>query len=168
MAKFTLQIDYSTAVWSRITQSFGLAFLFVPISATAFAYIPKERTSYATGLFNLARNIGGSSGIATATTLLARRGQFHQSVLVGHLTPYDFRYREALAGAAATLRAGGVPAADATLKAQGMIYGNMLRQSSMLAFADAFWVMGVLFLLIIPLMFSMKKIRPSGGRMVVE
>jgi DHA2 family multidrug resistance protein len=168
MAKFTLQIDYSTAVWSRITQSFGLAFLFVPISATAFAYIPKERTSYATGLFNLARNIGGSSGIATATTLLARRGQFHQSVLVGHLTPYDFRYREALAGAAATLRAGGVPAADATLKAQGMIYGNMLRQSSMLAFADAFWVMGVLFLLIIPLMLFIRKVRPSAGQVVVE
>ena len=60
MAKFTLGIDYDTAVTSRMVQSFGLAFLFVPISATAFAFIPKERTSYATGLFNLARNIGGS------------------------------------------------------------------------------------------------------------
>jgi DHA2 family multidrug resistance protein len=168
MAKFTLQIDYSTAVWSRMTQSFGLAFLFVPISATAFAYIPKERTSYATGLFNLARNIGGSSGIATATTLLARRAQFHQTVLVAHLTPYDFRYREALAGATATLRAAGAPSADAALKAQGMIYGSMLRQSSMLAFADAFWVMGVLFLLIIPLMFFIKKVKPSGGQVVLE
>jgi DHA2 family multidrug resistance protein len=168
MAKFTLQIDYSTAVWSRMVQSFGLAFLFVPISATAFAYIPKERTSYATGLFNLARNIGGSSGIATATTLLARRAQFHQTVLVAHLTPYDYKYREALAGAAATLRARGAPAADAALKAQGMIYGNMLRQSSMLAFADAFWVMGVLFLLIIPLMFFIKKVKPSSGQVVME
>jgi DHA2 family multidrug resistance protein len=168
MAKFTLQIDYSTAVWSRIVQSFGLAFLFVPISATAFAYIPKERTSYATGLFNLARNIGGSSGIATATTLLARRAQYHQTVLVAHLTPYDFRYREALAGAAATLRQGGAPAHDAVLQAQGMIYGSMLRQSSMLAFADAFWVMGVLFLLIIPLMLCIKKVKPSAGPVVME
>jgi DHA2 family multidrug resistance protein len=168
MAKFTLQIDYHTALVSRMIQSFGLAFLFVPISTTAFAYIPKERTNYATGLFNLARNIGGSTGIATATTLLARRAQFHQSVLVAHLTPYDSQYREALAGATAMLRAGGSSAADAGLRAQGLIYGNLLRQANMLAFADAFWVMGVLFLLIIPLMFSMKKIRPSGGRMVVE
>jgi DHA2 family multidrug resistance protein len=61
-----------------------------------------------------------------------------------------------------------VPAADATLKAQGMIYGNMLRQSSMLAFADAFWVMGVLFLLIIPLMLFIRKVRPSAGQVVVE
>ena len=168
MARFNLQIDYSTAVWSRLIQSLGLAFLFVPISATAFASIPKERTGYATGLFNLARNVGGSSGIATAVTLLARRAQFHQSVLVAHLTPYDFRYREALAGAAATLRAGGSPAHDAALQAQGMIYGSMLRQANMLAFADAFWVMGALFLLVIPLMFFIKKVRPSGGRVVVE
>ena len=168
MAKFNLQIDYGTAVWSRMTQSLGLAFLFVPISATAFAYIPKERTSYATGLFNLARNIGGSSGIATATTLLARRAQYHQTVLVAHLTPYDFRYREALAGAAATLRAGGSPAHDAALQAQGMIYGAMVRQSTMLAFADAFWVMGTLFLLVIPLMFFIKKVRPAIGQVVVE
>jgi DHA2 family multidrug resistance protein len=168
MARFSLQIDYSTAVWSRMEQSLGLAFLFVPISATAFAYIPKERTSYATGLFNLARNIGGSSGIATATTLLARRAQFHQSVLVAHLTPFDPAYRQALAGAAATLRAGGSTAPDAAAQAQGMIYGTMVRQSNMLAFADAFWVMGTLFLLIIPLMLLIKKVKPGTGQVVVE
>jgi len=168
MANFNLQIDYGTALWSRLVQSLGLAFLFVPISATAFAYIPKERTNYATGLFNLARNIGGSSGIATATTLLARRAQFHQTVLVAHLTPYDFRYREALAGAAATLRAGGSSTHDAALQAQGLIYGSMLRQANMLAFADAFWVMGTLFLLVIPLLFFVKKVKPAAGQVVVE
>ena len=168
MAKFTLGIDYNTAVTSRMVQSFGLAFLFVPISATAFAFIPKERTSYATGLFNLARNIGGSSGIATATTLLARRAQFHQSVMVAHLTPFDWRYRESVAGAAAILRTAGSSASDANLQAQGMIYGTMVRQANMLAFADAFWVMGVLFLLIIPLMFLIKKVKPSAGQVVVE
>ena len=89
MARFNLHIDYRTAVWSRMVQSLGMAFLFVPISAVAFAFIPKERTNYATGLFNLARNIGGSSGIATVTTLLARRAQFHQQILVAHMTPYD-------------------------------------------------------------------------------
>jgi DHA2 family multidrug resistance protein len=168
MAKFTLNIDYSTAVTSRMVQSLGLAFLFVPISTMAFAYIPKERTGYATGLFNLARNIGGSMGIATATTMLARRAQYHQTVLVTHLTPYDGRYREAVAGIAATLRAGGSSPGDAARQAQGVIYGGVLRQSGMLAFADAFWVMGVLFLLIIPLMFLTKKVGPASGPVVME
>jgi DHA2 family multidrug resistance protein len=168
MARFNLQVDFGTAVWSRIQQSAGLAFLFVPISATAFAYIPKERTNYATGLFNLARNIGGSSGIASATTMLARRGQFHQSVLVAHLTPYDGRYRDAVAGAAALLRGGGSSGPDAVLRAQGMIYGTMLRESSMLAFADTFWFMATVFLLVIPLMFLIKKTGPVAGQVVVE
>jgi DHA2 family multidrug resistance protein len=168
MAGFNLDIDYGTALWSRMVQSLGLAFLFVPISVMAFASIPKERTNYATGLFNLARNIGGSSGIATATTLLARRAQFHQSVLVAHLTPYDPQYRQALAGAAATLRHAGSSAPEAALQARGLIYGTMLRQSSMLAFADAFWVMATLFLAVVPLMFLIKKVRPPVGQVVVE
>ena len=79
MSGFNLYIDYKTAVWSRMVQSLGFGFLFVPISTAAFAYIEKARTQYATGLFNLARNIGGSIGIATVTTMLSRRAQFHQS-----------------------------------------------------------------------------------------
>jgi len=168
MSRFTLDIDYGTAVWARIVQSAGMPFLFVPISAVAFAYIPKERTNYATGLFNLARNIGGSTGIATVTTVLARRALFHQQRLVEHLTPYDAAYRDALRGAAQLVHARGASLPDAAAQAQGIIYGGMLRQSSMLAFADAFAVMAVLFLIVIPLMLMMKKIRPVQGPIVVE
>jgi len=168
MSGFDLQIDFRTAVISRMVQSLGMAFLFVPISTTAFAYIPKERTNYATGLFNLARNIGGSSGIAMATTMLARRTQFHQSVLVSHLTPYDFRYRQVLEGMASAMRSGGSSAPDAAAKAQGMLYGTMLRQAGMLAFCDVFWMMGVLFLLVIPLMFMIRKTAPVRGPVAVE
>jgi DHA2 family multidrug resistance protein len=168
MAGFNLEIDYRTALWSRILQSFGLAFLFVPISVVAFAFIPKERTSYATGLFNLARNVGGSAGIATVTTLLARRAQFHQQTLVSHLTPYDSVYRNSLAGATQLLHAHGATLPDAAAQAQGLLYGSMLRQSNMLAFADAFWVMAMLFLLIVPLMFCMKKMKPARAPLVVE
>src|SRR5260370_2415217 len=87
MSRFTLQLDFATAVRGRIVQSLGLAFLFVPISTVAFMRIPRERMNYATGLYNLARNIGGSSGIAATPTMLARPAQFHQSVLLSHLTP---------------------------------------------------------------------------------
>jgi len=157
MSRFNLQVDYRTAVWSRVIQSAGLAFLFVPISVAAFRFIPKERTNYATGLFNLARNIGGSSGIAAVTTLLARRSQFHQQVLTAHLTPYDLTYQAALARSTHLLQAHGASLPDAALQAQGLIYGSVVRQSSMLAFSDAFWLMAVLFVAIVPLMFLMRK-----------
>jgi MFS transporter, DHA2 family, multidrug resistance protein len=168
MSKFTLEIDYQTAVWGRVIQSLGLAFLFVPISAAAFAFIPRERANYATGLFNLARNIGGSSGIATVTTLLARRSQVHQQVLTAHLTPYDAPYREALQRTTAMVQAHGASLPDASREASGLIYGSMQRQAGMLAFSDAFWVMGALFLAIIPLMFLMKKSGPVKGPIALD
>jgi DHA2 family multidrug resistance protein len=168
MARFTLDIDFGTAMWSRIVQSAGMPFLFVPISAVAFAYIPKERTNYATGLFNLARNVGGSLGIATVTTMLARRALFHQQRLVEHLTPYDAGYRDALRGLAQLIHMRGASLPDAAAQAQGMIYGSVLRNSGMLAFADAFAMMAVVFLIVIPLMLMMKKVRPAKGPMVIE
>jgi DHA2 family multidrug resistance protein len=168
MSRFTLGIDYGTAVVARIVQSSGLPFLFVPISTMAFASIPKERTNYAAGLYNLARNIGGSTGIATVTTILARRGQFHQQRLMEHLTPYDSAYRDRLSGTVQRLHAQGASLADANVRAHGMIYGSVLRQSSMMAFADAFAVMAALFLIVAPLMLLMKKMRPVQGPIVVE
>ena len=53
-------------------------------------------------------------------------------------------------------------------QAHGVIYGTLLKQSSMLAFADAFWIMGMLFLVIIPLMFLIRKTPPVRGPMMVE
>jgi DHA2 family multidrug resistance protein len=168
MSRFNLYIDLRTAVWSRMVQSAGMAFLFVPISVAAVRMVPRDRMNYATGLFNLARNIGGSSGIATVTTLLALRGQMHQQNLVSHLTPYDPAYRDAIGRATALLHAHGASLPDAARKAHGLLYGNMLRQAAMLSFADAFWVMAVLFALIIPLMFLMKRTGPVQGPVAVE
>ena len=93
MATFNLDIDFRTAMMARIYQSAGMAFLFVPINVMAFYFIPKEKFNNATGIINLARNIGGSFGIANVVTLLARRTQFHQGMLVSHMTPFDSAYQ---------------------------------------------------------------------------
>jgi len=168
MSRFNLYIDYRTAVWSRMVQSLGMAFLFVPISTVAVGMVPRDRMNYATGLFNLARNIGGSGGIATATTLLARRAQMHQQVLTAHLTPYDPAYRDAYLHATQLLHVRGASLPDAARQAGGLLYGGMLRQAAMLAFADVFWVMALLFLLVIPFMFLMKRTGPMRGPLVME
>jgi DHA2 family multidrug resistance protein len=163
MAHFTLDVDFRTAVWGRVVQCLGLAFMFVPINASAFARIARERTNYATGLFNLARNLGGSSGIAAVTTLLSRRAQYHQTVLVSHMTPYDTAYREALTRTTAAIQSAGSSPPDAAMQAQGVMYGTLLRQANMLAFSDVFWIMGMLFLAIIPLMLLLRPVGPVKG-----
>jgi DHA2 family multidrug resistance protein len=163
MATFNLDIDFRTAMMARIYQSAGLAFLFVPINVMAFYFIPKEKINNATGIINLARNIGGSFGIANVVTLLARRTQFHQGILVSHMTPFDLAYRAMVSGSARALYAAGSSLTDAQAQANGLAYGLLQRQATMLAFVDDFWLMGLTFLALIPLMFLMKKSRPHGG-----
>ena len=165
MSGFNLDIDFKTAVMARIVQSAGMAFLFVPINTLAFAFVAKEKVNNATGLINLARNVGGSVGISMVTALIARRAQFHHNVLVSHLTPYDPAYQQMIQNASHALMGAGNSPNLAYIKAHGIMAGMLYRQSHMLAFVDVFRLLGVMFLVIIPLMFLMKKIRPGKGPM---
>jgi DHA2 family multidrug resistance protein len=166
MAKFNLQIDIWTAVRAWTFSRIGMAFLFIPINVMAFYFIPKEKMNNATGIINLARNIGGSVGIANVATLLARRAQVHQSILVAHLTPYDPAYRNAARGAQQLLMTQGSSSALAHVQAQGLLYGNLVRQANMLAYIDAYSLLGWTFILMIPFMFFMKTAKPRAGASV--
>jgi DHA2 family multidrug resistance protein len=168
MSRFDLQVDFRSAVMARIVQSLGLAFLFVPINTAAFYYISKQNTSYATGIINLARNIGGSTGIAMSTTLIARREQFHQQRLLDHVSTLDGAYRSALQGFQQMFHAQGASAAEAASEAQRMIYNLVQRQASVLAFLEDFRLMALTFLAVIPVVFLMKKIRPRKVELGAE
>jgi DHA2 family multidrug resistance protein len=159
MAHFNLQIDFRTAVMAWAYSRLGMAFLFTPVNVMAFYFIPKEKMNNATGLINLARNIGGSVGIANVATLLARRAQVHQSVLVSHLTPLDPAYTASLSGASRFLMSQGSNPVQALNQAHGLVYGNLVRQATMLAYTDTFWLLGLTFLALIPFMFLMKKVK---------
>src|SRR5882672_2861417 len=165
MAGWNLQLDYRHAVYGRMLQSFGLAFLFIPINVTAFAYVPKEKTNMGTGIINLARNIGASVGIATVTTMLDRRAQFHQSRLMEGVNDYSASYHIMLNGLQTKLVAAGSTVAHASAQAHGMIYNTVQRQAVMLAFIDNFKVLGVVFFALIPVLLLMRKPRVAAGTM---
>ncbi len=164
MAGWDLQLDYGHAVRARMLQTFGLAFLFIPINVSAFAYVAKEKTNMGTGIINLARNIGASVGIATVTTMLDRRTQFHQAHLVEHVNRLNPALATMTNGTTARLISHGSSAAHAAAQAQGMVYNIVQRQSAMLAFVDNFKMLGVIFLAVIPILLLMRKPRvPAGG-----
>jgi len=163
MAEFNLTVDFNTAMWARIYQSLGMAFLFVPINTMAFATISKEKTNNATGIINLARNIGGSVGISMVATLLARGEQIHQAYLTARVNPANPAYQSMLHGLTGAFVAGGNSTAGAAVQAQAMIYGLVQRQAAMLAFVDDFRLLGVGMLIIIPFLFLLKKSAPQKG-----
>jgi MFS transporter, DHA2 family, multidrug resistance protein len=163
MSHFNLNIDFTTAMTSRMFQSLGMAFLFIPLNTSAFYYIAQKDVNRATGLINLARNIGGSIGISMVATMIERRQQLHQTVLVSHLNPLNQVYQSSLAGTAQAIMAKGADPVQAAAQAQGIFYGMAQRHAAMLAFADVFSIMGIAFLLIIPMALLMKKGVGSEG-----
>jgi len=161
MAGWDLQIDYSHAVRARMMQSFGLAFLFIPINVSAFAFVPKEKTNMGTGIINLARNVGASVGIATVTTLLERRTQFHQAQLMEHVNPLSQAYQNKFHAISAAFTTGGSSGPGAAAQAYAMINGTVQRQAAMLAFIDNFHLLGIVFFVVIPILMFIK--RPPKG-----
>ena len=163
MAGWDLNLDYGHAVRARMMQSFGLAFLFIPINVSAFAYVPREKTNMGTGIINLARNIGASVGIATVTTLLQRRTQSHQARLMEHVNFLSAAYHNTINGSQAKLIAAGSSVSQAAQQAQGLVLGNVQRQAAMLAFLDNFKLLGVVFFAVIPILLLLKKPKLGGA-----
>jgi MFS transporter, DHA2 family, multidrug resistance protein len=162
MTSFDLTIDFKTAALARVMQAVGLAFLFVPINTAAYSYLPREKNNAASGLMNLARNIGGSVGISFVTTMLDRRTQKHLSDLVGHLTSGNAQFQAMVRGVAQSLIARGTSAADAQQQAYGVVQNIVQRQATMLAYIDNFYILAAIILTMVPFVFLMKRTKSSG------
>jgi DHA2 family multidrug resistance protein len=166
MTGFDLSIDFKTVASARAIQAVGMAFLFVPINTAAYAFLPREKNNAASGLMNLARNIGGSVGISVVTTLLDRRTQFHWNFLSSHLSASSpaLQARLKALGQMVQSHGGGPPGTSAVPYA--IIQGGLFRQATMLAYMDCFWFLGVAILLMVPMVFLVKKSKPGGGMAV--
>jgi DHA2 family multidrug resistance protein len=115
-----------------------MAFLFIPINQIAYSYIPLEKNTKASSLTNLFRNEGGSFGIAAANTILARRVQFHQSRLVGHLSPENWLYRDWLRHTTQHLAHAGNTLFEAARKSEAELYALVTQQATLLSYLDCF------------------------------
>ena len=161
-ASIDLGTDYKHVALLRALQGLGIAPLFVPVSQLAYSYLPKNKNNKASSITNLFRNQGGSVGIAFMTTLLARRTQFHQSVLVAHATPFQQRYQETLSTMSQYFAAHGFSTADASLHAKAQLARVIQQQAAFLGFLDCFWVLACACLVGAPLIFFARRVRPAG------
>jgi len=166
MTSFDLGIDFRTVTMARVYQAVGLSFLFVPINTAAYAFLPRDKNNAASGLMNLARNIGGSIGISFVTTMLARRAQFHQVRLVEKLNAANPQFRSVLHGMTKTFSGAGAGPGfgpgTAQQHAYAMMQANVIRHATMLAYIDNFWVLGVVIFCLIPCVFLIKKSKPGA------
>jgi len=149
-----LQAGPHDILWPQLIQGAGMSLVFVPLTTITMDPIPLQSMGYATSIYSLIRNIGSSMGISFVTTELARRSQFHQARLSESISLYDPAVRQDLQAIGS--------AAGGTQRGIGMLYGEVMRQASLMSFLELFYVLGVLFLLVIPVLLVMRK--PSHRR----
>src|SRR5881296_2679841 len=155
MTSLTLGMDYWALALPRFIQGFAAGFIYVPLSTLTLATIRRDKLVNATAVYGMMRNVGGSVGIAVVTTLLAQRSQIHQTTLVSHVTAWDPATRERLAQWASHFVTRGSDAFTAERQAIVMLYRETVTQAQLLAFADDFWLLAVMFAavpLFLPLM----------------
>jgi DHA2 family multidrug resistance protein len=163
LSRLNLQAGYWDFFWPQLIQGAGISLLFVPLTTVAMDRIPRERMGYATSLFNLMRNIGGSIGIAITGTMLARNSKATTAILSANVTPYDPATQTMLAQMKGAFMAAGADATTATARAYAAMAGLLQRQAAMVAFVGIFQLLGLMFIVLIPLVLLMKRPRRAGA-----
>ena len=168
MTSVTLGMDYWSLAWPRFLQGFAMGFIFPPLQTLTLATIRLERLGNATAAYNVVRNVGGSIGVALATTLLVRRSQAHQTTLVSHVNIWDPDTAAKLKQWTDYFLSQGSDPFTAGRRALTMLYRGAVEQAQVMAYADDFWLISVLFIAIVPLIPFMHRVRTEQNERARE
>jgi DHA2 family multidrug resistance protein len=168
MTQLTLGMDYWSLAWPRFLQGFAMGFTFVPLQTLTLATIGLDRLGNATAAYNVVRNIGGSVGVALATTLLARRAQEHQTTLAAHVNPWSAETTARLQDLTEHFVRQGADVFTAGRQAVAALYRNTVTQAQILAYADDFWLISMSFLALLPLAPLMRRVRTEHNERARE
>ncbi|MDQ6925880.1 MAG: DHA2 family efflux MFS transporter permease subunit [Candidatus Eremiobacteraeota bacterium] len=147
----TSQNDFNSLLGPAIMAGVGLGLLFVPLSIAVLSAIPPEMVPKAASFQSLSLQLGGSFSTAALITLLARRNAFHQAVLSETATPDN---------SALQILIQHTHSATAALT---NLYGLILQQSTVMAYADAQWALGALTFFLLPLVFVLPRRRKGAA-----
>jgi MFS transporter, DHA2 family, multidrug resistance protein len=162
--RIDLLISFNGAAWMRIWQYLPVGFLFVPLTMAAYVGMPESKSNAAAGLINFVRNMGQSVGTSAVTTLLARRSQYHQSVLAEYTRSH--RFNEAVAGLANRLTHVGLSVHSAQQQAMARMYNMVMAQAQALSYVDVYWLLATVSVLMFLLCFVLAKNEPGKGGQV--
>jgi len=154
-AHFNTDATIATLMLPTVIQGAGMAAFFIPLVSISLSGMAPERIPAASGLFNFARITAGAVGTSIATTLWDRRATLHHAQLIERLGSGD----PATAAALGTLHSGGLSADQS----YAMLNRLVDTQAFMLSADDIFYASGILFLLLIFLVWLAHPVRGAGG-----
>src|SRR5258708_9962753 len=133
-----LLMSFRSATVIRVWQYLPVAFLFVPLTLAGYVGLAAEKTNAAAGLMNFMRNIGQSVGTSAVTTLIARRSQYHQSVLAEYTA--SARFHAAIAGLTTRLTQAGLSVHAAQQQALARMYGLLQAHAAVVSYVEMYWL----------------------------
>jgi DHA2 family multidrug resistance protein len=139
----------------QVLRGFPQVFAVAPSVNLGLGSLPPERLKYASGLFNMMRNLGGAVGIAASAAIINDSTNLHFQYIAGHLTPANGamqRFVQATSERYGAMPGGAVVGHQAALE---QLWNLAYREASTLAFADAFRAIMLAFVvatLLVPLM----------------
>ncbi|MBU0695503.1 MAG: DHA2 family efflux MFS transporter permease subunit [Bacteroidetes bacterium] len=152
LSKSTLSSGTGDFFWPLILRGVGMAFLFVPLTTLAIQDLRGREIGQGTGLNNMGRQLGGSFGIAALTTMIHLRNGVHRSNLLSNINEYNTAFTQKMEMIIRSFMAKGYTYLDAQHAAAKAIEGMVTRQTFLLTYTDAYWVVGFVMLFSIPLL----------------
>lgn len=159
-----LGVSFDTMVAYRVIQVIGIPLIFIPISTLNYVGVPRNKYNQVSGISNFMRNLGGGIGVSLLNNFITRQGQIHRVALTAHTNHANPFFERQLNGMAQSLRAGGAAAADASHRALAQLSAQIDLQSNVIGFVNAFWIMGLVVLLLVPLPFIMRRPSPEEAK----
>ncbi len=150
-----MEIAMSNIILPNIVCGFAFSLLMIPLMTISFVTLTNNQMTNASGIFNLAKSVGGAVGTSVVSTLISRMGQVHQTNLVHNLTYANHAFMAKFNAFQAAMSGSG--AGLATSKANYLIYGELQQQANLLAFMDCFKIYAALVILLVPAVFLFKK-----------
>ncbi len=151
-ADFTTQASFEVMLTPTLIQGAALATFFIPLLALAFSGLESERIASASGLINFVRITASSFATSITTTLWSRRARLHHERLVASLTsnPQAHQFM-------AQMHAEGLSSQQSSLLLNHMVDN----QAFMMSADDIFYISGILFLVMVFLVWFAKPARTA-------
>jgi MFS transporter, DHA2 family, multidrug resistance protein len=159
-----LLMSFRSATLLRVWQYIPVAFLFVPLTLAGYVGLAPEKTNAAAGLMNFFRNMGQSVGTSAVTTLIARRSQYHQSVLTEYTA--SGRFHSSITVLAIRLTRSGLSAHAAQQQALGRLYALVQAQAAVLSYIDVYWLLATGSTIMFVASFLLKRNEPGKSAKV--
>jgi DHA2 family multidrug resistance protein len=154
---------YDQLMLTQIVRAIGQPFVMLTLSNFAMQGLPPRDMPSASSLFNMTRNLGGSIGIALLATALTKREHFHSARLGEAVSSYALPTQQRLEQLTQGFMAGGMDPATAANQALAVVDRILRRESYVMAYNDAFWIIGLLLIACIGAIWLADKVKSPGG-----